>query len=137
MIERCRDAFPITMICRLLKVSHSGYYDWRTHRPSNHAQANSLLLRRIHAFHTESDGIYGSPHVYDELRYLGETCIINPVARLMRSAKLAGIPGRSQWRRRPSDTRPDHVSNHLQRDFTEQAKCQMGGGYYVQYAQPT
>jgi putative transposase len=120
MIERCRDAFPITMMCRLLKVSHSGYYDWRTRRSSNRAQANSRLLRRIHALHAESDGVFGSPRMYDELRYLGETCSLNRVARLMRSARLAGIPARNQWRRKPSGTRPDHVSNHLQRDFTAQ-----------------
>ena len=120
MIERCRDAFPITMMCRLLKVSHSGYYDWRRRQPSNRAQDNSRLLRRIHALHTESDGVFGSPRMVDELRYLGETCSLNRVARLMQSACLAGIPARTQWRKRPSSIRPDHVSNHLQRDFTAQ-----------------
>ena len=113
MIERCRDAFPITMMCRLLSVSSSGYYDWRARQPSNRAQDNSRLLRRIHALHTESDGVFGSPRMHDELRYLGETCSLNRVARLMQSATLAGIPARTQGRRRPSSLRPDHVSNSI------------------------
>ncbi len=29
MIERCRDAFSVRMMCRHLKVSPSGYYGWR------------------------------------------------------------------------------------------------------------
>jgi putative transposase len=120
MIERCRDAFPITMMCRLLKVSSSGYYDWRTRQPSDRAQANSRLLRRIHALHAESNGVFGSPRMHDELRYQGEHCSLNRVARLMQSAGLAGIPARSQWRKKSSGARPDHVSNHLQRDFTSQ-----------------
>ena len=120
MIERCRDAFPVTMMCRLLKVSGSGYYDWRTRHPSDRAQDNSRLLRRIHALHAESDGVFGSPRMYDELRYNGETCSLNRVARLMKSARLVGILARIQWRRKPSGIRPAHVSNHLQRDFTAQ-----------------
>ena len=108
------------MMCRLLKVSSSGYYDWRIRQPSNRAQDNSRLLRRIHSLHSESDGVFGSPRMYDELRYMGETCSLNRVARLMQSAGLAGIPARTQWRKRPSSIRPDHVSNHLQRDFTAQ-----------------
>jgi putative transposase len=120
MIERCRDAFPVTMMCRLLKVSGSGYYNWRTRHPSDRAQDNSRLLRRIHALHAESNGVFGSPRMYDELRYQGETCSLNRVARLMESARLVGIPARIQWRRKPSGIRPAHVSNHLQRDFTAQ-----------------
>ena len=118
MIERCREAFPITMMCRLLKVSCSGYYDWRTRHPSRRAQDNSRLLRRIHTLHAESDGVFGSPRMFDELRYKGETCSLNRVARLMQTAGLVGIPAKTQWRKKPSGTRPDHVNNHLQRDFT-------------------
>lgn len=120
MIERCRDAFPITMMCRLLKVSNSGYYDWRARHPSNRAQDNSRLLRRIHALHAESDGVFGSPRMLDELHYEGETCSLNRVARLMKSAGLVGIPARTKWRKKGSGKRPGHVSNHLQRDFTAQ-----------------
>lgn len=120
MIERCRDAFPITMMCRLLKVSSSGYYGWRNRHPSNRAQDNSRLLRRIHALHAESDGVFGSPRMLDELHYEGETCSLNRVARLMKSAGLVGIPARTKWRKKASGKRPGHVFNHLQRDFTAQ-----------------
>ena len=120
MIERCRDTFPITMMCRLLKVSGSGYYDWRVRQPGNRLQDNSRLLRRIRTLHADSNGVFGSPRMHDELRYLGETCSLNRVARLMQSAGLIGIPARKQWRKKSSGVRPDHITNHLQRDFTAQ-----------------
>ena len=118
MIERCRDAFPVTMMCRLMKVSTSGYYGWRTRTPSLRQQDNTRLLRRINIIHQNSDGVFGSPRIWDELRYQGETCSLNRVARLMRSAAIAGIPARKQWRRRKSSQRPYYVMNHLERDFS-------------------
>ncbi len=33
MIQRCRTAFPIRMMCRCLRVSPSGYYGWVTRPP--------------------------------------------------------------------------------------------------------
>ena len=34
MIERCRDEFPVRLMCRCLRVSASGYYDWSKRLPS-------------------------------------------------------------------------------------------------------
>ena len=118
MIERCREAFPISMMCRLLKVSTSGYYEWRSRAPSASQQDNARLLRKIRHVHTESDGMFGSPRVWEELRYDGESCSLNRVARLMQSNAIVGIPSRQQWRKRMPSERPDHVINHLERDFT-------------------
>ncbi len=118
MIERCRDAFPVTMMCRCLKVSPSGYYDWRGRKPSQRQQDNSRLLRRIKNIHVDSDAVFGSPRIWEELRYEGESCSLNRVARLMQSASIVGIPASKQWRKRKSSKRPDHVINHLERDFT-------------------
>ena len=85
MIERCCDAFPVRMMSRCLRVSPSGYYGWRDRPVSLRKQAKERLLVRIRSLHAESDGVFGSPRMRDELRYLGETCSRHRVARLMRS----------------------------------------------------
>jgi len=118
MIERCRDAYPIRMMCRCLKVSPGGYYAWRERPKSARAKANELLLTRITEIHEDSEGVMGSPRVWEELRYAGETCSQNRVARLMQGAGLQGVPQPKQWRRKSSGARPGGIRNHLQRQFS-------------------
>jgi putative transposase len=55
--------------------------------------------------------------MWEELRYRGEDCSRNRVARLMRNDGLRGIPQRRRWRNKPTGTRPASVQNHLARDF--------------------
>ena len=117
MIDRCPDAFPIQMMCRCLKVSPSGFYDWRDRPPSTRALDNERLLEKIRVLHTESDGVMGAPRMCEELRYGGEFCGENRIARLMSRAGLKGIPQKKQWRGKPSGRRPDDIQNHLARDF--------------------
>jgi putative transposase len=122
MIERCRDAFPIRLMCRCLKVSASGYYSWRDRPLSGRARDNQRLLGHIRRLHAESDGVLGSPRIWETLRYVGESCSKNRVARLMRVNRLQGIPQRTRWHKKPARQRPDGVVNHLERDFAaEQA----------------
>jgi putative transposase len=118
MIERCRESFPVTMMCQALKVSTSGYYQWRSGGPSARQQDNARLLRKIRRVHSESDDVFGSPRVWEELRYDGEACGLNRVARLMKSNAIIGIPSRRQWQKRKPGMRPDTVINHLDRDFS-------------------
>ena len=118
MIERCRDAFPVRMMCRCLRVSAGGYYGWRDRPASLRKKSNERLLTSIRRLHAESDGVFGSLRMRDELRYLGETCSRNRVARLMRNDGLRGIPQRRRWRTKPTGARPDDVQNHLARDFS-------------------
>ena len=120
-IERCREHFPILMMCRLLKVSSSGYYEWRSRKPSNRQIDNDRLLQKVVAIHDESDGVFGSPRIHEELQLEGETCSINRVARLMQANAIAGIPSKKQWRKRKSSERPGDIKNHLKRDFTAAA----------------
>jgi putative transposase len=63
MIQRCRTAFPIRMMCRWLRVSPSGYYGWGTRVPSARAQENVRLLERIRAMHADHDGVVGSQRI--------------------------------------------------------------------------
>ena len=118
MIERCRSAFPIQLMCRCLNVSPSGYYGWRERAPSARHRANARLLKKIREIHTASDGVFGSPRVLDELRYQGEECGKHRVARLMHEDGLHGIPQRRRWRKKSSGQRPIGIANHLDRTFT-------------------
>ena len=52
--------------------------------------------------HQNSDGVFGSPRIREDLRYDAETCSLNRVARLMQSNAIVGIPARKQWRKRKS-----------------------------------
>ena len=117
MIHRCRDAFPIRMMCRCLRVSPSGYYDWSTRTPSARARENARLLTQIRQLHADSDGVIGSPRIWEDLRYAGESCGRHRVARLMRHDGLQGVPQRRSWRKKSTGTRPSGTRNHLERDF--------------------
>lgn len=98
--------YPITVLCRTLRVSTSGYYDWRMHRehPSPRTFADEFLVDKITEIHVASRGTYGSPRVHAELR-LGEGIRIGEkrVARLMRRAGIEGV----YRRRRRGTTRRD------------------------------
>jgi len=47
VIQRCRNGYPVRLMCRCLKVSASGYYAWQDREPSSRAQENARLVRRI------------------------------------------------------------------------------------------
>jgi len=121
MIQRCRETFPIRMMCRCLRVSPSGYYGWVTRPLSARAQDNARLLEQIRVLHAHHDGVVGSPRIWEDLRYAGERCGRHRVARLMRRAGLQGVPQRRQWRKKPSGARPSGTRNHLERDFSAAA----------------
>ena len=121
MIERCCEAFPVRLMCRCLNVSPSGYYDWRERPLSQRARDNRALLERINTIHADSDGVFGSPRMHDELRYQGQRCSKNRVARLMRAAGLRGILQRRRWRHKPSGKRPASIRNYPDRDFAAAA----------------
>jgi len=59
--------YPVSMMCRVLEISRSGYYAWLSREPSPRARANGMLLETIQAVHEESDGTYGSPRIHAEL----------------------------------------------------------------------
>jgi putative transposase len=121
VIERCRDSFPVRMMCRCLAVSASGFYDWRERQPGPRAIANQALSERIGELHDGSDGVLGAPRMHDELGFEGWSCGQNRVARLMRLLGRKGVPQKKAWRKKPSGNRPEGVENHLERAFHAEA----------------
>ena len=77
-------AFQVSLMCRTLAVSKSGYYGWRVRAESMRSYQNRQLLVQIHQVYLESRRTYGSPRITDELRDLGLVCSEKRIARLMR-----------------------------------------------------
>jgi putative transposase len=91
-IETEKAHFPIAFLCRHLGVSTSGYYAWRTRRPSARAVADAGLSTTIQHLHQASRGTYGAPRIHAELADAhGLRCGRQRVARLMRRAGLVGV----------------------------------------------
>jgi putative transposase len=109
--------FPIATMARVLGVSPSGYYAWRSRPTSAHATADAALLRRIRTIHAASHGTYGAPRVHAELQAEGTAVARKRVARLMRGAGLRGV----SRRRFPTTTQrePRHrpANDLVGRDF--------------------
>ena len=116
-IKAHRDRYSVQMLCRVLEVAVSGYYDWLKQPISNHAVEDTRLLRLIRASFLASHGIYGAPRVFLDLREAGEICSKHRVARLMRENNLRALHG---YRiRRWSVGKPSVlIPNLLQRRFT-------------------
>ena len=83
-------------MCRVLEVSTSGYYAWRSREKSERARRDEALTSSIARAHRESRGTYGAPRVLAELQEQGERVGRKRVARLMREANLQGV-SRRRW----------------------------------------
>ena len=88
-VERHRGRWPVRLMCRVLRVSAGGYYDWRGRPASAKTERREALVVAIKAVHGEVKARYGSPRIHAELAARGEACCVNTVARLMRQHGLA------------------------------------------------
>lgn len=92
--EQCKD-HEVRKLCRVLKVSSSGYYDWARRPVSRRAKDNEELLIEIRHLHYELRQAYGSFKTWKELNDRGIVCGKHRVARLRR---LHGIEAKRRRR---------------------------------------
>lgn len=109
------------MICRVLRVSASGYYGWRSRRPSVRDVDDAHLIDTIRELHRLARGTYGVRRVHAEL-VLGRQVRIGRgrVERLMRIAGLQGVHHR-KWRRCGAGRLPAVFEDHVKRAFVADA----------------
>lgn len=102
----------VRSMCRLLGVAPSGYYAWLKQPVSDRAKEDARLLRLIRASFKASQGVYGAPRVFLDLREAGETCSKHRVARLMRENGMraqAGYRTRRYVAGKPAELIPNLV----------------------------
>ena len=117
---------PVHTMCRVLKVSASGYYAWRDRAPSRLAIDNAVLVERIRKVHAESDATYGMPRVRAELIDQGMRISGKRVARLMRINAIRGVSRRRSFivtTRRDQRQRP--APDLVKREFTADGPNQL------------
>jgi putative transposase len=112
-------------MCRVLGVSTSGYYAWRSREKSQRRRGDESLSKRIEDIHRQSRGTYGAPRVHAELREEGERVGRKRVARLMRRANVVGVSRRRslQTTRRDPSARP--APDLVDRQFTASGPNQL------------
>ena len=116
-IKAHQKEYGVQPMCSVLGVAPSGYYEWLKQPLSKRAQEDARLLRLIQASFTASQGIYGAPRVFLDLREAGETCSQHRLERLMRENHLRALHGyrTRRWTiSKPSVLIPDL----LKRQFT-------------------
>ena len=97
--------WPVRLMYRILEVSTSGYFAWRSRPESARASANRALLADVRRLHAEHHGRYGSPRMHAALRAHVGTASRGRVARLMRRHGIRVLAGR---RFRPCTTDSRH-----------------------------
>ncbi len=118
-IEKHRPGYRVEQQCRVLEVSRSGYYAWRSQQhKGKQSKKHQALIEHIRRIHQKSRQTYGSPRISAELRTEGVVCNHKRVARLMR---LEGIQGCRKHRKvRTTDSKHANpvAPNLLNREFT-------------------
>ena len=110
-------------MCKALRVSCSGYYDWMDRQESLRSKSNRALIAKIQCFHQASRKTYGSPRIHRDLMESGEAVGINRVARLM---KQAGIQSKMAKRfvvttdsKHTMQPAPDHLKRRFKTELVD------------------
>jgi putative transposase len=86
----------ISLMCRMLGVSRSGFHAWERRPPSDRALTDAWLGERISSIHRESRRTYGARRVHAALRQQGVRVGRKRVERLMRVQRISGTVPRTR-----------------------------------------
>jgi len=111
--------FPVSELCKVVGITRSGYYEWRSRKQSSRARENQLLKSKIVEVFAASDETYGAPRITIELKEQGFKCSETRVARIMSKNGLKAVAGRKF---KPQTTDSEHSepvsSNVIEQDFS-------------------
>jgi transposase InsO family protein len=120
-IKQHDEEFPITVMCKVLQVSDSGYYGCLKHKPSAAEQRRRTIAQAAARFYFESQRIYGYRKVYEDLRQADINCCRETVRRIMRQIGLFSRVKRRFVRATDSNHNMAVAQNLLDRDFKADA----------------
>ena len=119
-VDRQRAEFAVKTLCRVCRVSTSGYYDWIARRdggPSAAVIAEEELVDQIRLVHAESRDNYGEPRITAQLAREGVVVNHKRVQRLMARHGIAGRCSRPKVRTTLQDPTATPFADLVERDF--------------------
>ncbi|MEK6482594.1 IS3 family transposase [Catalinimonas sp. 4WD22] len=110
--------FVVEKMCKVFKVSRSGYYHWLNRKISTRQINNQEALKLIKEIHQKSKGRYGSPKITHELKKRGVRISRPRVARIMRASNIKSITHK-KYRVQTTDSNHNYpvAENLLNRNF--------------------
>ena len=118
MIARHRGEYPLTLMCRVLAVSCSGFHAWQSRPRSARAEADAALRVQIAATHRRTRQEYGARSHQRELRAAGQRLSRRRTRRLMQEAQCAAVMPRRWQVTTHADPALPVAPNRLARQFT-------------------
>lgn len=122
---RLLEAPSIVLMCLWLRVSRSGFYEWRGRPESATARRREILKRSIVVSFEDSDGTYGYRRVHADLKAQGIAGGLELVRSVMRELGLQPCQPRP-WRYclTEADGQAPPIPDLVNRDFTADAPGQ-------------
>lgn len=94
-----RHAYPVTEMCKVLRVSRSGYYKYMNNEQSERETYNKKLRKEIEFIFKTNRRIYGSRRITGSLRQQGYEVNRKRVQKLMRDLGLAPKKKRKRYKK--------------------------------------
>jgi len=113
--------FAVQRMCRLLRVSRSGFYAWRDRAPSAREQENIELADAVKSIFVSSRETYGSIRVQRSLQDAGRPVGRHRVRRVMRDVGLRAVARRAFRVTTDSNHSLPVAANLLQQNFVATA----------------
>jgi transposase InsO family protein len=123
-IRAHRDSYPVKIMCKVLEVSTSGYYDSLKPTPSPRQQRREQIAAAAEAAYRDSHCIYGYRKVHDDLQEQKVECCRETVRRVLRDKGLFSRTKRKFVVTTDSRHQEPVAANVLDRDFQADAPNQ-------------
>lgn len=114
----------VTILCRCLRVTRSGFYAWQARPESQHTRDDRRLKVLVQTSFIDSRRSYGSPRVHDDLKDGQERVSRKRIVRLMQEDGLKARVRKRYKHTTMSEHDQPVAANVLDRQFTADAPNQ-------------
>jgi transposase InsO family protein/transposase-like protein len=87
-IDTKKKAFPISLLCKVMRVSRSGFYSWASREKSSRQVERDRLISKVKEIHRKVRETYGTRRMSIELTTEGESCGRTKAVTLMTLAMV-------------------------------------------------